>query len=194
MIFGLAGTLNAGKDSLGNWLEEQHGFLHVSTSDMIRKMKRDAYGDGPESLLTRNDPFINNLRSERGPGFLIDAVYEDWLKVKDQYPGGCIASGVRAIGEEERIHELGGKLIFVDADPSIRYERAMKRARDANEIGRTFEEFMATERSEIDVEQTDKNISNLAAMKRTADIVIENNASSLEEFIAQAKITLKEYL
>lgn len=194
MIFGLAGTLNAGKDSLGNWLQEQHGFLHVSTSDMIRKMKRDAFGDGPESLLTRNDPFINNLRAERGPGFLIDAVYGEWLEVKETYPGGCIASGVRAIGEEERIHELGGKLIFVDADPMIRYERAMKRARDANEIGRTFEEFMATERSEIDVDHTDKNISNLGAMKAMADIVIENNAGSLDEFIAQAKIALKEYL
>ena len=168
--------------------------MHVSTSDMIRQMKRDAFGDGPESLLTRNDPFINKLREERGPGFLIDAVYEDWLKVKDQFLGGCIASGVRAIGEEERIHELGGKLIFVDADPAIRYERAMKRARDANEIGRTFDEFMATELREIDVDQSDKNISNLGAMKAMADIVIENNASSLEEFIAQAKIALKEYL
>ncbi len=194
MIFGLAGTLNAGKDSLGNWLQENHGFLHVSTSDRIRQMKRDVFGDRPEALLTRNDPFINNLRAERGPGFLIDIVYEDWLSAKDRYPGGCIASGVRAIGEEERIHELGGKLIFVDADPQIRYERSQKRQRDANESGRSFEEFMATERSEIDVDQSDKTISNLVAMKRMADIVIENNASSLDDFILQAKAALKEYL
>ena len=194
MIFGLAGTLNAGKDSLGNWLQEEHGFLHVSTSDMIRAMKRRQFGDGPEGELGRNDPFIHRLRAEKGPGLLIDAVYDEWSARIAEFPRGCIASGIRAIGEAERVHELNGVIIFVDADPKIRYERSQQRLRDASEAGKTFEEFMATERSEFDVDPTDKSVQNLGAMKAMADIVIENNAGSLEEFIAQAKIALKEYL
>lgn len=185
-IIGLAGTLNAGKDSLGELLAEKYGFLHISTSDMIRAMKKREFGDGPGSLLTRNDPYINKLRTERGPGFLVDAVNEEWLANQDKYPGGFVASAIRAIGEAERIHELGGIIIFVDADPQVRYGRSQARQRDANEVGKSFDEFMATERSEMDVDPNDKSVQNLVAMKQMADVVIENNGDDIAAFKVQA--------
>jgi len=191
LIIGLAGTLNAGKDSLGDVLASEYGFLHMSTSDMIRLMKKREFGDTPEALLLRNDPFINKIRSERGPGFLVQAVHDDWVAAKKKYPGGYVASAIRAIGEAEKIHELGGIIIFVDADPQIRYQRSQTRGRDANEKGRTFEEFMATEQSEIDVDPNDKSVQNLTAMKDMADIVIENNHDSVEEFQKAAIEQLK---
>jgi dephospho-CoA kinase len=193
-IFGLAGTLNAGKDSLGEVLAEKYGFMHVSTSDMIRMMKKREFGDSPEALLLRNDPYINNLRKEQGPGFLVDEVHKEWLKNKSDYPGGFVASAIRAIGEAEKIHELGGKIIFVDADPKIRYKRSQLRQRDANEKGKSFEEFMSTERSEIDVDPDDKSVQNLMAMKKMADIVIVNNYDSVEEFQLEALAKLKKFL
>lgn len=182
LVIGLAGTLNAGKDSLGEVLSDDYGFLHRSTSDMIREMKRREFGDTPQALLLRNDPYINKLRSERGPGFLVQAVYDDWQKEQEKYPGGCVASAIRAIGEAEKIRELGGIIIFVDADPQVRYERSQRRQRDANETGKTFDEFIATERSEIDVDPNDKSVQNLTAMKEMANIVIENNGDDIKAF------------
>lgn len=194
MIIGLAGTLNAGKDSLANMLAERHGFLHMSTSDMLRELKRRKFGDSPEALLRRNDPYANKLRNEKGPGFLVDAINEEWLANQRKYPGGFVASAIRAIGEAEKIHELGGIVIFVDANPKIRYARSQARQRDANEVGKSFDEFMATERSEIDVDPTDKAVQNLTAMKEMADIVITNNGDNIEEFKNKAEKILAKYL
>lgn len=195
LFIGLAGTLNAGKDSFGNRLADEHGFLHMSTSDMIREMKRREFGaDSPDALLKRNDPYINKLRTERGPGFLIDAVHEEWLAHRDKYPGGMVASAMRAIGEAEAIQKIGGIIIFVDADPKVRYERSQLRMRDANESGKTFDEFMASERTEIDVDPNDKAVQNLTAMKEMADLVIENNGNDIPAFQDEAVNALKDFL
>jgi dephospho-CoA kinase len=194
ICIGLAGTLNAGKDSLGDKLGSEYGFLHMSTSDMIRLMKKETFGDTPAALLVRNDPYINNLRTERGPGFLVQAVHDKWLKESDKYSGGYVASAIRAVGEAEKVHELEGIIIFVDADPRVRYERSQSRGRDANETGKSFEEFMATERLEIDVDQTDKSVQNLTAMKEMADIIIVNDYESIEVFQNNAINLLKEFL
>jgi dephospho-CoA kinase len=194
VYIGLAGTLNAGKDSLGEKLAQDYGFLHMSTSDMIRLMKKREFGDTPEALLLRNDPYINNLRTQKGPGFLVQAVNDDWEAQKDKYPGGYVASAIRAIGEAEKVHELGGIIIFVDADSRVRYERSQARQRDANEQGKNFEEFMATERLEIDVDPNDKSVQNLTAMKDMADLVIDNNYDTIEEFQDAAIRQLEEYL
>lgn len=195
LFIGLAGTLNAGKDSLGEALARDYGFMHVSTGDMIRLMKKREFGeDSPQALLLRNDPYINNLRAEKGPGFLIEAIYEDWERQKDTYPGGFVASGMRAIGEAEAIQKLKGIIVFVDADPKVRYARAIARSRDANDKGRTFEEFIAQEQSEINVDPDDKNVQNLPAMKRMADIVIENDTTTIEDFQAQAISAIQKFV
>jgi dephospho-CoA kinase len=194
VFIGLAGTLNAGKDSFGDILAKDYEFLHMSTSDMIRLIKKREFGDTPQALLLRNDPYINNLRSERGPGFLVQAVHDDWQAQKDKYPGGYVASAIRAIGEAEKVKELGGIIVFVDADPKVRYERSQKRGRDENEKGKSFDEFMASEQLEIDVDQNDKSVQNLSAMKSMADLVIINDQNSIEEFQEHALGKLKELL
>jgi len=193
-IIGLAGTLNAGKDSLGDMLAERHGYLHMSTSDMLREIKRQHFGDTPEALLTRNDPFVIQLRAKSKPGFLVDGVFAEWEKLKDRYPGGFVASAIRAKSEAERIHELGGIIVFVDADPEIRYKRSQIRQRDANESGKSFEEFMATELSEINVDPNDKFVQNLTAMRDMADIIILNNDDNIDKFKDDAEKQLASYL
>jgi len=194
VFIGLAGTLNAGKDSLGEKLANDYSFLHMSTSDMIRLMKKREFGDTPQALLLRNDPYINKLRSERGPGFLVQAVHDDWQAQKDKYPGGYVASAIRAIGEAETVKDLGGIIVFVDADPRIRYERSQLRGRDANEKGKSFEEFMASEQLEIDVDQNDKSVQNLSAMKKMADLILINEQNTIEEFQESALEKLKSFI
>ena len=194
LFIGLSGTLNAGKDSLAERLAEKHGFLHMSTSNMIRAMKKQQFGDSPLALLTRNDPYINKLRSERGPGFLVNEVHNLWEQNKAKYPGGFVASALRAIGEAAAIEQLGGIMIFVNADPKIRYARSQLRNRDATETGKTFEEFMKSERSEIDVDPSDKSVQNLVAMENMADLVVLNNGNNIEDFQDSAIDAIANFL
>jgi dephospho-CoA kinase len=182
IIIGIAGTLSSGKDTIAKYLEENKGFLHPSTSDMLRAEKKRVFGDSPEALLVRNDPYANKLRIERGAGFLIEMAYAEFLSSNRP---GLVISGIRAIGEVEKLREIGGKFIFVDADPKKRYERAQSRARDIQDK-MSFDDFMAQEASESDgIDQTDKNVQNLPAMKRMADVVLYNN-EELDAFLVAA--------
>jgi len=189
-IIGLAGTLAAGKDTVGNLLSKKHGYLHVSTGDALRAEKKRVFGDSPEALLVRNDPYANKLRTERGPGVLVELAYEEYKRRADEFPGGLIASGIRSIGEAEKIKELGGIIVFVDADSKLRYERITGRGRDVNDSGVTYEQFMAMEKSESDVDPVDKTIQNIPAMKDRADIILDNNGSDLKAFEDRAEEAL----
>ena len=189
-IFGLAGTLASGKDTVANLLAEKHGFLHVSTSDMLRAEKKRVFGDSPEALLQRNDPYANKLRETKGPGVLVLLAKEEYERNKSKYPGGLVASGIRSIGEAEEIKKMGGKIIFVDADSKVRYGRISGRNRDSNDSSVSYDEFMAMERSESEVDPDDKTIQNIPAMKDRADIFLENNGNDIEAFKNEAEKAL----
>lgn len=193
-IIGLAGTLASGKDTVGLLLEEKYGFMHVSTSDMLRAAKKKEFGDSPKALLLRGDPFANELRTKRGPGVLVELAIEEYERLKNDFPGGLVATAIRSIGEVEAIHKAGGVMIFVDADPRIRYERTLSRKRDANEHDSSFEDFMAMEQSEKPDSKEDKTIQNLSAMKEMADIHLENNGNDIEAFRNQAEKVLKNII
>lgn len=193
-IIGLAGTLAGGKDTVGHILAGKYGFLHVSTSDMLRAAKKKAFGEGPESLLTRNDPFANELRRTKGPGVLVELAIEEQKSRQKEFPGGVVASGIRSIGEAEAIHKAGGVIIFVDADPKVRYSRTISRKRDANEKQTTYDDFMVMEQSERPDTNQDKTVQNLNAMKQMADIVIENNGSDMAAFEAEVGKLLLDIL
>lgn len=192
-IIGLAGSLASGKDTVAELLAQKHGFLHMSTSDMLRAEKKRVFGDSPEALLMRNDPFANKLREERGPRVLVELAYEEYQRNADKYPGGLVASGIRSIGEAEKIKELGGDLIFVDAPIEKRYERATSRKRDVNDHSVTFKDFVAMEQSEAP-NSDDKTVQNLPALKSRADLVLINDGDDIEAFKAKAEEELSHLL
>ncbi len=194
VIIGLAGTLGAGKDTVGHLLANMHGFLHVSTSDMLRAAKKKSFGDTPEALLLRNDPFANELRATKGPGVLVELAIEEYISRQDDFSGGLVASGIRSIGEVESIHEAKGVMVFVDADPKVRFQRTSSRKRDANEHKITFQEFLDAEQTERPSSNEDKTVQNLNAMKDMADIVIENNGNDIASFEKEVETILSEYL
>lgn len=182
-VIGVAGTMLSGKDSLSDYLVDQYGFAHASTGDMLRAEKKRVFGDTPEAVLLRNDPFANNLRAERGAGVLVELAYQEFMKNGGGV--GLVISGIRSIGEAEELKKIGGKFIFVDSDPKIRYERGHSRKRDHLDT-MSYEEFLDMEASESDgLDQKDKTVQNLPAMKRVADVVI-NNDNNLERFLDEA--------
>ncbi|MCA9332759.1 AAA family ATPase [Candidatus Saccharibacteria bacterium] len=181
-IFGIGGTNGAGKDSVGEMLAERHGFLFVSVSDLLREEARKR-GLAIEREVLRT--ISAEWRREFGLGVLVDRSVE--LAEKGKY-SGVVAVPMRNVGEAKRVHELGGQLIWIDADPKIRYERITSRLRSA-EDKKTFEEFLKEEQVEM-TQSGDEATLNMTGVKDICDIFLENNGDDIEVFKDEAEKAL----
>ena len=180
--YGLSGTNGAGKDTVGEVLAE-HGFYVASATDMLA-----------EGLVEKGWPIdrehkrtlSTEWRRQFGMGAVVDKGLEHFEKVKDQYEGFGVGS-LRHPGEADRVHELKGLVIWVDADPRKRYERITKAgARDnkAAEDQVTYEEFLAQQEAEMHPSGDDATL-NIAGVKEKADIFLENNGDDIAAFKAE---------
>lgn len=174
-IIGIAGTNGAGKDTVAQLFADRHGFLFVSVSDLLREECRTrGLNVDRENLRTISAEW----RREGGLGVLVDKAVKHYEQ-QTEYDGLAIAS-IRNPGEVDRIHELGGQVIWVDADPRIRYDRiqSANRGRGA-EDDKTFEEFLAEEQAEMQA-SGDAATLDMSAVKAKCDVTLINEASETE--------------
>lgn len=187
-IFGISGTNGSGKDTVGQMLAERKNYLFVSGSDMLRKeAKRRNLLIERETLRTIGDKW----RREHGLGAIIDKAKELFESLGGKYEGLAIAS-IRNPGEADRIHELGGKIIWVDAEPKIRYQRIYSRQR-TDEDKKSFEQFLAEQEAEMS-HYGDNATLNMSGVKDKADIFLTNNGNDIQSFKNEAETKLKRYL
>jgi dephospho-CoA kinase len=180
-IIGIAGTNGAGKDAVGQVLRDKHSYLFVSVSDLLRaELNRRGVAVDRENLRELSAEW----RREYGLGVLVDRAIEEYNKLKGQYVGIAIAS-LRNFAEADRIHELGGAVLWIDADPRTRYERiqnnAEARAR-AGEDAKSFEEFLAEEEAEMFNKSGDAAALGMSEVKKRADIILDNDQTNLQDF------------
>ena len=182
VLIGLSGTNGSGKDTIGHMLAERHGFLFVSLTDMLRDEARSR-GEEPTREVLRT--ISAEWRRESGSlGVLIDKAIELYRQVENEYPGGLVVASLRNPGEADRIHEVRGTVIWVDADPKVRYERiqANKASRGRKgEDDKTFEQFMAEEQAEMTT-TGDSATLNMSAVKEKSDLPIMNNGADIDVF------------
>ncbi|MEX1059193.1 MAG: AAA family ATPase [Candidatus Saccharimonadales bacterium] len=186
-IIGISGTNGSGKDTVGQMLAERHGWLFVSGSDILR-------GSLKEQDLPLERENLRNLsakwRREYGLGVLVDKAVEVFdRETKRRELGGLAIASLRNFGEADRVHVLGGQVVWVDADPEVRYKRISTRQR-STEDQKTFEQFIAEENAEMQ-HSGDVTTINLAGVKAKADIFIENNGNDIEAFKDNAEKALK---
>lgn len=183
-IIGISGSNGSGKDSLGQMLAEKYGYMFVSVTDILREALKEK-----EVPIEREN--LRNLSAEwrraHGAGVLIDKALEKFKSSSEQYGGLAIAS-LRHPAEADRVHDLGGKVVWLDADPTVRYKRINSRLR-SSEDRKTFEHFLAEEQAEMQHEG-DKATLNMSGVKERADIFIENNSNDMETFSNAARRAL----
>jgi len=179
-IIGIAGTNGAGKDVVGQTLADRHSYLFVSVTDLLRaELNRRGVPVERENL--RN--LSAEWRREYGLAVLIDRALQEFNRLKGDYVGLAIAS-LRNPAEADRIHELGGTVLWIDADPRTRYDRiqanAEARAR-AGEDSKTFEQFLAEEQAEMH-SSGDAATLDMSEVKKRADMILINDHTDLAHF------------
>lgn len=181
-LIGLSGTNGSGKDTVGHMLAQRHNYLFISVSDLLRDEARD-----------RNLPVTREVlrtisaewRREFGLGVLVDRAVERYGQAGDRY-AGLVACPMRNAGEAQHLKDLGGLLVWVDADPRVRYERIQANAANrgrAGEDDKTFEQFLREEEAEMHkpVDGDDATL-NMLAVKEKANLTISNSTANIAEF------------
>jgi len=173
-LIGVAGTNGSGKDTVGDMLAERHGFLFVSVSDLLRQEAKKR-GLPIERRVLRM--ISAEWRRQFGLGVLVDKAIEHY-KAGDYQ--GLVAIPMRNTGEAQYLKDLGGALVWVDADPRVRYDRISGRQRTA-EDDKSFKEFVAEEQAEMH-RSGDEATLNMGAVKDLCDISLHNNGNDIEAF------------
>ncbi|MBI1952354.1 AAA family ATPase [Candidatus Saccharibacteria bacterium] len=186
-IIGIAGTNGSGKDTVGEILASDHGWLFVSVSEdlLAPELERQNLPVDRQHLAALSTQW----RREFGMGATVDKAFEKFEAERGLHKlGGLAIASLRHPGEVDRLHQLGGVVIWVDAKPEVRYERIYKRGQGAKDQ-KTLEEFLAEQEAEMQ-HSGDKATLNIAGVKAKADIFIDNNGS-LEDFKRSVETALK---
>ncbi len=180
MILGIAGSFGAGKGAVVDYLIEQKHFAHFSARDYITDVITH------RGLPVNRDSMIivgNELRRAHGPAYIIESLYTRALS----QGGNAVIESLRAVAEVEKIKELGGYVIGIDALPKLRYERAVARGSETDNV--TYEKWLSQEQQETNVDDPTKQ--NIFGALKESDVIIQNNGS-LEELHAQIEAVLEK--
>ena len=177
-IIGLVGTPGAGKSFVSDYILENYGGEHVKFSDFLSHvLKKMALEKSRENMIKLSV----TLRNEFGDELLSHAVASEAVRSEKDI---VLVDGIRRIGDLAAFSPLPAfKLIAINADPKIRYERMKGRGEKAGETNMTWEEFETTEKAptEITIPET---------MTR-ADYSIMNNGTA-EELKEEIDKVMKE--
>ena len=178
MIFGLTGKTGSGKSVVAEYFQDK-GYEFYSLSDMIREEIRSK---GLE--VTRENLIATGrrLREEGGPSALADRVRQ-----KFQENHNYIIDSIRNPAEVKSLQQAPEfKLIYVDADQKVRFERVVSRKREGDPLD--FDKFVELENKEL---QSDNPAAQqLNQTIALADVTVHNNGT-IEELIEQLDHILK---
>lgn len=185
-IVGIGGTNGSGKDTVARYLAENHGFYVVSATEMLAKeLEKKSL---PTDRIHKSD-LSAKWRRQYGMAVIVDRAYEEFLRHGNNHTGFAVAS-LRHPAEAEKIHELGGTVLWVDAEPKLRYERIVENLESRgrkSEDRKTFDDFLSDEKREMYPDGDSATLST-AAVKEHADFILINDSDleSLQQEIDRA--------
>lgn len=178
-IIGIAGTNGAGKDTLADLRHQRNGARSVSLSDILRNEATKRGLDHSRKVLSS---ISAEWGREFGPNVLSMKTIEEYRQTKTADENGLSIISIRRPAEAAEIQKQGGVIVWVDADQRTRYDRVASGVRNRFDDAMTFEEFCAEEAREMRHENDDPATLNMAGVRDIADVHIENDFATKEEF------------
>ncbi|MDD3607486.1 MAG: AAA family ATPase [Candidatus Moranbacteria bacterium] len=177
IILGLAGEIASGKGTVASYaVEKYNGRVH-KFSTMLRDILNRIYLE--ENRLNMQK-LSTILRENFGQDLFSKVISED---IKRDNSEVVIVDGIRRESDIEYLKKMEGfKLVYVEADMRIRYERITKRGENADDNRKTFKEFKNDHQGEAELQ--------IKGLKRIADVVLDNNGT-LEDLYRQIDDILK---
>ena len=184
LVIWITWTLGAGKGTIVDYLVKNKWFQHLSVrAYLIQEIERRGMPVNRDSMVI----VANDLRATYGPAYIIEQLYHQAV----QSTKNSIIESLRAVGEVEMLKGKENFTFFaIDADPKIRYERAVLRWSETDKI--SFEKFIEDEQKEMN--NTDPTKQNIAKCMQMADHVFTNNwtleelNTQIEEVLTKLKI------
>jgi dephospho-CoA kinase len=169
ITIGITGTIASGKGAVVEILKEK-GFVHYSARQFIlEEVAKRALDPVRANVFA----VANDLRRTHSPSYIIEQLFH-----KAQASGrNSVIESIRATGELEFLRKQPNfYLIAVDADPTVRYGRAVGRNSSLDHV--TFEKFIEDEKNEM--KSVNPNELNINYCMERADFKIMNNVSKGE--------------
>jgi len=183
-IIGLAGTNGSGKDTVALLLAEKYGYLFA---DATKILGDELTKRGLVHERANKSALSAQWRREHGMAVIVEKAVE--LYKAGDYKG-LIVGSLRHPGEADRVHGLGGEVLWVDADPQVRYNRINSANRGRVEDNKTYQQFLAEEQTEMS-QSGDAATLNMGAVKDRADMFLMNNGNDIEAFKKQVESELE---
>ena len=179
MIIGITGSFGAGKGVVVDYLIEKKNYKHYSASAFITEeiIRRGLPVDRDSMILVGND-----LRAVNGPAYIVESLYTQAL----QAGGDAVIESLRVVAEVQKIKELGGRIVGIDAEPRLRYERAFKRKSVKDNV--SYERWLEQEQKESN--PSDPIKQDIFGALKESDVIVQNNGTPEELFLQVEKALL----
>jgi dephospho-CoA kinase len=178
LILGLVGTPGAGKSAVTDYIMKTYGGSQYRFSDYLSHVLQKMNIEKSRENMIKLSVI---LRKEFGEDLLSHAVASDAVRSTGEL---TLVDGIRRPEDLAAFRPLPNfKLIAINADAKIRYERMKHRGEKVGETNMTWEEFEATEKASTEV--------TIPEAMTFADFVIMNDGT-LEEVHAKIDDIMKE--
>jgi dephospho-CoA kinase len=171
IILGFTGLMACGKGTAAKYLKEKYGADTFRFSTMLRDVLDRLYL--PQSR--ENFQIISPLLRETfGQDLMAKVIAKDVESADSKI---IAIDGMRRPADIEYLKKISGfRMVAIEVDAKVRYERLKVRAENPGDAEKTWEQFQKEHEAETEIY--------IPELMKQADVVIDNN-SSLEDLYKQ---------
>ena len=178
IILGFVGDLASGKGTICKYLNEKYGVNSYRFSTMLRDILARIYVEKNRENLQDLSTF---LRGRYGQDIMSKVIAKDVMNDKNNI---VAVEGIRRPTDIAYLQELKGfHLIYITADPKLRWQRMVLRKENVDDANKTFEQFLKDEQAEAD--------SLIKELGKKAKYTIINNGT-IEQFYNEMEKVLTQ--
>lgn len=171
IILGFTGLPASGKGTATKYLVEKYQAKSFRFSTIMRDLLDRVYL--PQSRVNMSK-ISTNMRQIFGEDLYAKVIAEDVKQAQEKI---IVIDGARRLADIVHLRQIEGfRLVAIEVDLKLRYERLIKRGENPDDNTKTWEDFVADHKLETE--------ASIPELMKQADVVVDNNGS-LADFYKQ---------